>query len=490
MDDKTQVKTEVKTRVDSQFPLLTYLTPFYQHDSKTPQSAIDWLDKKQRETIKKQKNILIQPRVSLSIPSDVPYNRIIDLSRHPRYKRIWQHSPTQTHLKQKGEGWLQRRKKRISGSKLGTILGFHGLERLLQAFTDTYLPEGQVVPSSPLDEQISQENMDYGNYFEISAVATFVHTYAEAYDLEAHEALQHKVIFPPHLMSLLRQSVEETHKRSWTTEEEALWLDFFLDSPDLVGIYRKDGHKWVLEIKTKRKPQTRIPETPEKINYYYIPQLLAHSLAVGTEGTLFLGWGPEEADFQYVPQNFTFWELAIPNLVWFHVCGMNKQVPTQLYNETLTKKLKDMCMDMSNVAYQRKLARTRSVYSKWTDSELDQVQLMCRWVDEEQKEEKDQKEKNENKKSQTIPPEDIFKYIETNIIPQESKLDSSSWLYGLWRQWECKTLLWIDQPTGERVDQTLDQRAEEMFMRKWTLVLNDRRLDVWFGLVCNMIPEK
>lgn len=371
-------KRKISSLAGPEIPVkaLKFLNPFYLHKDNDPQKALEFLDGQKRQQIKTLKAILSEDRHVLSIPPDA---KKIDLLKTGRYSRIWEHTPSRAQEKQKSQAWLESRRGVITGSKLASFLGFHGLSAFLKTFYETYLPDQQLpldIQEEEIDKFVSQERMDAGNFHEIDAIATFAHTFAEAFDLDIQESLQITVKLPDELMNLIRKEVTSKYKRKWDSKEQAIWENFIRDSPDLQGTYRALAIRWVLEIKTKKRRASRQPETPDIIKEHYIPQMLAHSLAVNTEGTLFEGWGPEEARFQYVPQNMTFWKLAIPNLVWVHIQGLTRSVPDRLYDPQLTKELKNLCSKISKEAKSREIAAVHSVFSARRDEDYDVLKLV------------------------------------------------------------------------------------------------------------------
>jgi hypothetical protein len=271
------------------------------------------------------------------------------------------------HLIQGGENWHQRRKGNVTGSRLGNILGFWGIEGLIQCFYDIYMkiPNPRAQEEEEIQQVKREECVNWGSSYECHGASTFMNLFGEAFDLRAQESTLTDLTWPEELFALIKHLAIHKFKREWTEQEEILWKNWFRDSPDLQGTFVQLLKRWVLEIKCKYG--LRCPSVYTEIPDYYIPQVQAHSLAIQTDGTYFLSWCPEYTRIWFVPQNLEFWKMAMENLMWFHLLGIAEPPvpPTALFNEDLTRKIRKHCQLLSKKA--KLICCTRSIFSKETD---------------------------------------------------------------------------------------------------------------------------
>ena len=300
--------------------------------SEVDKNPLTSLSDTRRQQLARYKNFFSQPRYQVSpLLSQNPRLLFhLDPSLEGKEKQIGQPSgqprgqlnkryftcedqgPEFVELKQRGAKWDASRNNVITGSRIEKILGFWGFESLLQTWYDTYMqkkyPPGRFVEEC-IAQDIGKERMSWGTNHEIDAVATFMQRFAQTYDLEAYECVQTPIDWPDSLWELIQHLAVHKFQRVWTKEEEAIWRSFMKDSPDLRGIFKRLAQKWVAEIKAKYGD--RSPDVYSKIPYYYIPQALAHALAVQTDGTFFMSWCPTHARVWFLNQSLDFWNMAM-----------------------------------------------------------------------------------------------------------------------------------------------------------------------------------
>lgn len=300
-------------------------------------------------------------------PGPVKGSPILDLLKSGRYLPLefQDDFKKKESLRQKGEEWLRQRQGKITSSKIANILGFFKIEGVLKVWYETYKPDQMPENLKDPEEEITQEKMSWGTDHEIDAVATLLSFFGETYNLTLEECILTKIVLPPELMAVVKDTVVNVLKRPWTEAEREIWENFLMSSRD--GFVTSLVCAFWAAFEAKCKYGNRKPSVYSEEPYYYYAQQQAHILTdPRTSGCIFECWSPEVTSIWWTPPDMDFWKLALPILVEFHHSGLQGVPPTKLPASSLIAAIKRMCTNKGTLI----AMVTPSVYSREREEEL------------------------------------------------------------------------------------------------------------------------
>jgi hypothetical protein len=295
---------------------------------------------------------------SLVVPQSAP---TFDLLKSG-YRTLDTQDPRLLQKRQRTPWWFNARYHKLTGSKLANAMGFFGLDGLIKVLYETY-DYGKKVEEDEKEEIKKQECMAWGSCHEIDALATIVKHFSKKYGATFEECILTPATLRPEIQKIVDNAWTEILGQKWTPEWRAIFNNFLATSPDIKGFYLH-GLRMVWELKCKYGP--RVPGVYDHVPWYYIPQCQLHMLAEETDGCHFGAWSPTETRLWYVKYSLQFWEEAMPLLMHFHYLGLNRIVPTTLFDEPRTKRAIKFCKQD-----QLYLGSIPSVYSILREDELE-----------------------------------------------------------------------------------------------------------------------
>lgn len=275
--------------------------------------------------------------------------------------------------RQRTPWWFQARKNKLTGSKIANAMGFFGLDGLIKCLYETY-DYGAKMKQDEKEEIKMRECMAWGSCHEIDALASVVKHFTEKYNATFEECILTPATIRPEIQKIMEHSWTKILGQKWTPKWKTEFNQFLATSPDIKGYYLH-GLRMVWELKCKYG--TRQPGVYDHVPWYYITQCQLHMLAEKTDGCHFACWSPEETRVWYVKYMLPFWEEGMVLLMHFHYLGLNRIVPTELFDEARTERVKKLCKGQHLY-----LGSIPSVYSVLREEELEYYELMMTTIEQ------------------------------------------------------------------------------------------------------------